>query len=101
MNTSPRRTFSVEFFPPKTEEGERKLYESVRELKKLAPAFVSVTYGAMGNTQANTLRVVSEIKNGIGIEVAAHLTCVAHSRIEIANVLGKLQEPLGGVNKLD
>lgn len=86
-----RHTISFEFFPPKTEEGERKLYESVRELKQLAPAFVSVTYGAMGNTQTNTLRVVSEIKNGIGIEVAAHLTCVAHSRDEILSVLEKLR----------
>ena len=53
---------------------------------------MSVTYGAMGNTQANTLRVVTEIQNRIGIETAAHLTCVAHSRDEIAGILGKLAE---------
>ncbi|OQA55660.1 MAG: 5,10-methylenetetrahydrofolate reductase [Candidatus Omnitrophica bacterium ADurb.Bin277] len=81
---------SFEFFPPKTPEGERKLYESAAELKELRPAFVSVTYGAMGNTQANTLRVVSEIRNRIGIETAAHLTCVAHSRGEISGILEKL-----------
>lgn len=85
-----RHTISFEFFPPKTTEGEEKLYEAVRELKNLGPSFVTVTYGAMGNTQANTLRIVTEIKNRIEIETAAHLTCVAHSRDEIAAVLEKL-----------
>lgn len=87
-----RPAISFEFFPPKTPEGEQKLYASVAELKELKPSFVSVTYGAMGNTQANTLRVVTEIQNRIGIETAAHLTCVAHSRDEIAGILGKLAE---------
>lgn len=86
-----RHTISFEFFPPKTPEGEKKLYEAVRDLKKLGPSFVSVTYGAMGNTQTNTLRVVTEIKNRIGIETAAHLTCVAHTRDEIAGILEKLR----------
>ena len=85
-----KHVISFEFFPPKTPEGELKLYDSVRDLKRLAPSFVTVTYGAMGNTQVNTLRVVSEIKNRIGIEVAAHLTCVAHSRGEIEGVLESL-----------
>lgn len=87
-----RPAISFEFFPPKTPEGEQKLYASAAELKELKPSFVSVTYGAMGNTQANTLRVVTEIQNRIGIETAAHLTCVAHSRGEIAGILGKLAE---------
>ena len=83
-------TISFEFFPPKTAEGETKLFQTVTELKKLAPSFVSVTYGAMGNTQANTLRIVEEIKHKIGLEVAAHLTCVAHSRGEIERILTML-----------
>jgi len=87
-----KHTISFEFFPPKTEEGEKKLFQTVTDLKKLAPSFVSVTYGAMGNTQVNTLRIVEEIKHKIGLEVAAHLTCVAHSRGEIERLLGVLQE---------
>ena len=85
-----KHTISFEFFPPKTEEGEKKLFQTITELKKLAPSFVSVTYGAMGNTQSNTLRIVEEIKHKIGLEVAAHLTCVAHSREEIERLLETL-----------
>ena len=87
-----KHTISFEFFPPKTGEGEKKLFQTVTDLKKLEPSFVSVTYGAMGNTQANTLRIVEEIKHRIGLEVAAHLTCVAHSRGEIEHILEALQE---------
>lgn len=87
-----RSTISFEFFPPKTPEGETKLFQIVTDLKKLAPSFVTVTYGALGNTQANTLRIVEEIKRRVGLEVAAHLTCVAHSREEIEKILGTLQQ---------
>lgn len=83
-------TISFEFFPPKTADGETKLFQTIRELKKLSPSFVSVTYGALGNTQANTLRIVEQIKGGIGLEVAAHLTCVAHHRGEIERILEML-----------
>ncbi len=86
-----RHTISFEFFPPKTAEGEKKLFQIVADLKKLSPSFVTVTYGALGNTQANTLRLVGEIKNSIGLEVAAHLTCVAHSREEIERILEALR----------
>ncbi len=86
-----RHTISFEFFPPKTPEGEKKLFQIVTDLKKLSPSFVTVTYGALGNTQANTLRIVEEIKNGVGLEVAAHLTCVAHSREEIERILETLR----------
>ncbi len=85
-----KHTISFEFFPPKTAEGETKLFQIAKDLKKLAPSFVSVTYGALGNTQANTLRIVEEIKHKIGLEVAAHLTCVAHSRGEIERILATL-----------
>jgi methylenetetrahydrofolate reductase (NADPH) len=85
-----KHTISFEFFPPKTAEGEARLFQTVTDLKKLAPSFVSVTYGAMGNTQANTLRIVEEIKCKIGLEVAAHLTCVAHSRGEVERILTML-----------
>jgi methylenetetrahydrofolate reductase (NADPH) len=85
-----KHTISFEFFPPKTEDGETKLFQTIADLKTLAPSFVSVTYGAMGNTQSNTLRIVEEIKHRIGLEVAAHLTCVAHSRGEIERILTTL-----------
>ncbi len=87
-----KHTISFEFFPPKNEEGEARLFQTVKDLKKLVPSFVSVTYGAMGNTQANTLRIVEVIKSKIGLEVAAHLTCVAHNRGEIEKILGTLHE---------
>lgn len=85
-------TFSFEFFPPKTDEGEKKLFETIAQLKPLAPAFVSVTYGAMGTTRANTIRIVEHIKSKIGIEAAAHLTCVAQTRKHIEQILEELHE---------
>lgn len=87
-----QKVISFEFFPPKSEQGEEKLYSTIEELKKLNPSFVSVTYGAMGNTRQNTQRIVSKIKNDIGLEVAAHLTCVGHSKTEIEEILGQLSE---------
>ncbi|HXV28445.1 MAG TPA: methylenetetrahydrofolate reductase [NAD(P)H] [bacterium] len=85
-----RPTFSFEFFPPKTDEGEAKLFDTVRDLKRLEPSFVSVTYGAMGTTRDNTLRIVEKIKKTIGIEAAAHLTCVGQTRDEIGKILEDL-----------
>lgn len=87
-----QHTFSFEFFPPKTDEGEKKLFHTLTLLKPLAPSFVSVTYGAMGTTRANTIRIVEQIKNEIGLEAAAHLTCVGHTRDEIEKVLEELHE---------
>jgi len=85
-------TFSFEFFPPKNEAGEAALEGAIHKLKDLNPSFVSVTYGAMGTTRDNTLKIVSKIKNEIGIEAASHLTCVAHTPQEIEELLGMLQE---------
>ena len=87
-----KHTFSFEFFPPKTDEGEAKLYETVRHLKGLKPSFVSVTYGAMGTTRDNTIRIVERIKSDIRIEAAAHLTCVGHTKDDIEAVLVELHE---------
>lgn len=82
--------FSFEFFPPKTEKGLAGLERTIGELKPLGPSFVSVTYGAGGSTRDRTLGLVAKIKNEIGIEAMAHLTCVDQTRDEIAQVLGKL-----------
>ena len=87
-----RPVFSFEFFPPKTAEGVTALYETVeRDLAPLAPTFVSVTYGAGGSTQTLTVELVAHIKHQIGLEAAAHLTCVGHSAAEIEAVLERIQ----------
>ena len=82
--------FSCEFFPPKTEEGMAQLFETVRELKGLNPGYVSVTYGAGGSTRAKTVELVRRIKQEIGIEAMAHLTCVGHSQAELKEVLDQI-----------
>ena len=88
----PKVTFSFEFFPPKTEEGERTLFEeTIPQLKKLNPAFVSVTYGAGGSTRNQTLRIVKRIKQDFGIEAMAHLTCVGSTQDMIGEILAEAQ----------
>ncbi len=68
--------FSFEFFPPKTEQGERNLYAALSELRALEPSFVSVTYGAGGSTRAKTIEIVKRIERDYGLEAMAHFTCV-------------------------
>lgn len=82
--------FSFEFFPPKTEAGERNLYQTIERLRELRPTFVSVTYGAGGSTRDKTLELVRRIKHDIGIEAMAHLTCVGADRDQIQAVLQRL-----------
>jgi methylenetetrahydrofolate reductase (NADPH) len=82
--------FSFEFFPPKTPEGEKNLWETLDDLRALDPGFVSVTYGAGGSTRHRTVELVTHIKQKTGIEAMAHLTCVGHTREEIAGVLDTL-----------
>jgi methylenetetrahydrofolate reductase (NADPH) len=79
--------FSFEFFPPKTDEGERALFETVEKLRPLAPAYVSVTYGAGGSTRERTIDLVRRLKRETEVETMAHVTCVGSSREEIAQVL--------------
>jgi methylenetetrahydrofolate reductase (NADPH) len=82
--------FSFEFFPPKTEQGERALLHTIEQLRALDPSFVSVTYGAGGSTRHTTIELVARIKREYGVEAMAHLTCVGHSRDEIASILDGL-----------
>jgi len=84
--------FSFEFFPPKTEAGERSLLQTIERLRGLEPAFVSVTYGAGGSTREKTIELVTRIKREYGIEAMAHLTCVGHSRDEVAAILDRLRD---------
>ena len=79
-------TASFEFFPPKSEKMEAKLWEAVQELKPLNPDFVSVTYGAGGSTRERTHNTVARIIAEAGLPAAAHLTCVGASKAEIRGV---------------
>ena len=77
---------SIEVFPPKTPEMEQSLWESIRRLSPLRPAFVSVTYGAGGSTRERTHRIVRQITEQTPLKAAAHLTCVGASRAEVDEV---------------
>jgi methylenetetrahydrofolate reductase (NADPH) len=76
------RTFSFEFFPPKTPEGRLKLRETWKQLAELRPRFFSVTFGAGGSTREGTLETVLEIR-AAGHEAAPHISCIASSREDI------------------
>ncbi len=85
LNAGP--TLSFELFPPKTDEAERLLEKAVVELAELRPSFVSVTYGALGSTRERTRDLVTRINHGQAFPAMPHLTCVGHTRAEIAELL--------------
>lgn len=78
---------SFEFSPPKSEEAEISLWNAIRRLEPLAPAFVSVTYGAGGSTRERTHATVKRIVEETALKPAAHLTCVASPRTEIDDIV--------------
>jgi methylenetetrahydrofolate reductase (NADPH) len=78
---------SFEFSPPKTEEAEEQLWRCIRRLEPLQPTFVSVTYGAGGSTRDRTHATVKRIAEETSLKPAAHLTCVAHPRQEIDDIV--------------
>jgi methylenetetrahydrofolate reductase (NADPH) len=80
-------TLSFELFPPKTDEAERALEKCVAELAELRPSFVSVTYGALGSTRERTRDVVVRINAEQAFPAMPHLTCVGHTRADIALLL--------------
>ncbi len=84
-------TFSLEFFPPKDEAGEARLWSALSQLQPIAPDFVSVTYGAGGSTRDRTIRVTSEITKRTSIPTVAHLTCVGASKDELIEILNQFK----------
>jgi methylenetetrahydrofolate reductase (NADPH) len=86
-----RPCFSFEFFPPKTEAGVAALMTAAEQLQSLAPAFVSVTYGAGGSTRARTLDIVKAMHHELGLEVMVHLTCIGATRRDLYGILAELK----------
>lgn len=81
------KSISFEFFPPKTEQGEKTLFENIEKLSVFNPAYVSVTYGAGGSTRDKTISIVERINKNATLDVMAHLTCIGSTREEITEIL--------------
>lgn len=90
FSQKPHPLRSLEFFPPKDEAGVTALRETALTLKRIAPDFVSVTYGAGGSTRERTAQVSRILRQEIGFTVMPHLTCVGHSRFELNDIADQL-----------
>ena len=87
---SRRPTFSIEFFPPRTTEATEQLFETARQLRELGPDFVSVTYGAGGSTRDGTVEITRALKEEIGYETMAHLSCVEETTTGLKATLDRI-----------
>ncbi|MGH9025981.1 MAG: methylenetetrahydrofolate reductase [Acidimicrobiia bacterium] len=85
-------SFSFEFFPPQTPEGERLLEQALRDLEPLAPSYVSVTYRLGGVTRELTHQIVVGINRNTSMTAMAHLTCVAHTRDELSEIVTRYRD---------
>jgi len=92
LATADEPVFSFEFFPPKTDEGEQTLRATLEDLRAFEPDFASVTYGAGGSTRDRTLEVTKWLKQEVGIEAMAHLSCVGATREELSTILDGIAE---------
>jgi methylenetetrahydrofolate reductase (NADPH) len=85
-----RPCFSVEYFPPKTDEGRETLFGTVEVLRELEPAFFSVTYGAGGATREGTLETTRAIRDRYGVEAMAHLSCVGETADSLREIVDRI-----------
>jgi methylenetetrahydrofolate reductase (NADPH) len=85
-------SFSFEFFPPRTPEMEETLRTTLVELETLAPSYVSVTYGAGGTTRERTHDIVVDILRTTTMTAMAHLTCAAHTRAELVEIITRYRD---------
>ena len=86
-----RPAFSFEFFPPKTDDGQRTLEGTLSVLRGDEPDYVSVTYGAGGTTRARTVEITKWLKQDLGIEAMAHLSCVGEPTERLVEILDEIQ----------
>lgn len=86
------RTFSFEFFPPKTDAAQLSLLGTIAELEPLRPSFVSVTYGAGGSTRERTRDLITWVRHNTSILPMAHLTCIGHTKPEIEEIVAAYQD---------
>lgn len=86
-----RVNISFEVFPPKTDDTFDKVLKATDEIAKLNPSFISVTYGAGGGTSKNTVKIASHIKNDLGVNSIAHLTCVSSTKEEVHRVVEEIK----------
>ncbi|MBE7065826.1 MAG: methylenetetrahydrofolate reductase [NAD(P)H] [Ruminococcaceae bacterium] len=91
-------SLSFEVFPPKTDAAFDSVQNAVREIAKLSPAFMSVTYGAGGGTSKYTLDIASEIKADFNVPTIAHLTCVSSTKDAVVNMIEKIHD--AGINNI-
>jgi methylenetetrahydrofolate reductase (NADPH) len=89
---STRPVFSVEFFPPKTNEGREALFETVEVLRELGPHYFSVTYGAGGATREGTLETTRAIRDEYGVEAMAHLSCVGETAESLREIIDRIAD---------
>src|ERR687890_1743705 len=94
LATGTEPSFSFEFFPPKTDEGERNLGRALAELSRMGPTFVSVTYGAAGSTteKRKTIDIVRYLNRDYGMEAMAHFTCVNATTAELRETLDLMRD---------
>ncbi len=93
-----RRTFSFEFFPPKTADGISKLEATSQLLAKLKPRFFSVTFGAGGSTRDRTYETIIDIREKSGIDAAPHLSCISSTQENIRQMLTSYID--AGINRI-